>query len=148
MSEHRASLSWTRSNAPFEYEHYPRSHRWDIAGNTIAASAAPEFRGDADRVDPEAALVAALSSCHMLTFLAICARKGIVVDSYEDEAVGYLEKNELGKLAVTRVTLQPKIAFQEAPPEAKALDDLHKQAHRGCFIASSVKTKIDVRARS
>lgn len=143
MSEHHASLSWSRAQASFEYEQYSRAHEWHIAGHDIPASAAPEYRGDADRVDPEAALIAALSSCHMLTLLAICARKGIIVDSYEDQAVGYLEKNEVGKMAVTRVQLRPKISFQHTP-ETEEIQRLHQQAHRGCFIASSVKTKIEI----
>lgn len=144
MSEHRANLSWKRLDASFEYEHYPRSHTWNIAGNQIPASAAPEFRGDADRVDPEAALVSALSSCHMLTFLAICARKGIIVNRYDDDAVGFLEKNELGKLAVTRVELRPRIVFENDALNPQDLQKLHQQAHRGCFIASSVKTQVEV----
>lgn len=83
----------------------------------------------------------------MLTFLAICARKNIVVDDYQDDAVGYLEKNEKGKLAVTRVELRPKIAFSKDPPPPQELEKLHQQAHRGCFIASSVKTKIEIKTR-
>lgn len=84
----------------------------------------------------------------MLTFLAICARKGIVVDSYEDQAVGFLEKNDIGKLAITRVRLNPKISFQEHSPVEDELQKLHQQAHRGCFIASSVKTSIDIIPRN
>lgn len=148
MSEHRASIRWSRSNTPFEYDTYSRNHSWSISGQQLKASAAPEFRGEENHVDPEAALVAALSSCHMLTFLAICARKGIVVDDYQDDAIGYLEKNEIGKLAVTRVQLRPQISFSHEAPSPEELQKLHQQAHRGCFIASSVKTKIEIASRN
>src|SRR5262249_5752003 len=104
-------------------------------------------RGDAKRVDPEAAFVAALSSCHMLTFLAIAARKRLVVDTYEDDATGFLEKNAAGKLAVTRVVLRPRVAFARAAPSADALADLHERAQRDCLVANSVRTDVAVEAR-
>ena len=80
---------------------------------SLPASAAPDFRGDADRVNPEEAFVAALSSCHMLTFLALAAKRKFVPDSYLDDAVGYLEKNSQGRLAVTRVMLRPRIVWAD-----------------------------------
>jgi organic hydroperoxide reductase OsmC/OhrA len=147
MSEHHAYVSWGREGADFGYESYPRSHAWRFGtGTTIRASAAAEYRGDPGLPNPEEALVAALSSCHMLTFLAIAARRGIVVDAYEDDARGYLEKNAEGRLAVTRVVLRPRIRFAGPPPDAAALAALHEQAHKGCFIANSVKTDVRVEA--
>ena len=148
MSEHRVQVSWERGGIDFGYETYPRDHRWRFAGGVeVPGSAAPEFRGDAKRVDPEAAFVAALSSCHMLTFLAIASRKRLVVDTYEDDATGFLEKNAAGKLAVTRVVLRPRVAFAGAAPSAEAVADLHERAHRDCFIANSVRTDVSVEAR-
>ena len=115
MSEHRVHLSWQRGGRDFRYESYPRDHVWRFEGGVeVPASAAPAFLGSAERVDPEAAFVAALSSCHMLSFLAIASRKRLVVDSYEDDATGFLEKNQAGKLAVTRVVLRPRVAFAGA----------------------------------
>jgi organic hydroperoxide reductase OsmC/OhrA len=145
-SEHVSRLIWERGGRGFEYAEYPRAHRVEFGGGSVlAASAAPEYRGDAGLANPEEMLVAALSSCHMLTFLAICARKKIVVDRYEDHAVGVLERPAGGKLQVTRVTLRPTIAFAEGhAPDAAALASLHHQAHEGCFIASSVKTAVVV----
>lgn len=144
MSEHRVTVAWERTTEDFDYESYSRSHTWEFEGGvTVPASAAPGFRGDAERVDPEEAFVAALSSCHMLTFLAIAARKRLVVDGYRDEAVGVLEKDAEGKLAMTRVVLRPEVTFREAqPPEA--VERMHHQAHEHCFIASSVKTDVRV----
>lgn len=144
MSEHRVTVAWERTTEDFVYESYSRSHTWEFeGGHTVPASAAPGFRGDPERVDPEEAFVAALSSCHMLTFLAIAAKKRLVVDGYRDEAVGHLEENAEGKLAMTRVVLRPQVTFRE-PPAPEAIERMHHQAHEHCFIASSVKTDVRV----
>ena len=109
------------------------------------ASAAPEFLGRAELPNPEEALVAALSSCHMLTFLAVAARKRLVVNSYEDEAVGVMAKNEDGRLAVTRVVLRPRIVWGgERTPTAEEIARMHEISHRECFIANSVRTEVVV----
>lgn len=144
MSEHRVTVSWERTTEAFTYETYSRDHAWTFEnGVEVAASAAAAFRGDPSRVDPEAAFVAALSSCHMLTFLAIAARKRLVVDGYRDTAVGYLEKDEDGKLAVTRVVLRPQVTFREPPPR-EVVERMHHTSHEECFIARSVKTDVRV----
>jgi organic hydroperoxide reductase OsmC/OhrA len=145
MSEHKATIKWTRGGKDFTYRTYSRDHLWIVNGNEIPASATTAYLGNPNRVDPEAALVAALSSCHMLTFLALAANKGFVVESYEDAAAGILEKNAAGKLAVTRVELRPKIVYGggKQPTEAD-LDWLHDKAHRECFIANSVTTEVKV----
>ena len=115
MSEHKANVIWARNGADFGYKTYPRDHVWRFPnGVEVPGSAAPPYLGNPQRVDPEAAFVAALSSCHMLTFLALASNKGFVVDSYEDAAVGHLEKNANGKLAITRVDLHPKIVYSGA----------------------------------
>lgn len=145
VSEHKATVSWQRETADFSYESYDRNHTWHFEGGCeVAASAAPDFLGSDDRVDPEEAFVAAISSCHMLTFLAIAARRRLVVDRYLDRAVGTMEKNEAGRLAVTRVVLRPEIEFAGAPPGAEQIAKLHELSHRECFIANSVRTEIAV----
>lgn len=145
MSEHKATIKWSRGGKDFAYKTYSRDHVWAVNSNDIPASATTAYLGSPNRVDPEAALVASLSSCHMLTFLALAANKGFVVDSYEDAAVGHLEKNAQGKFAVTRVELHPKIAFGGAKqPAAADLDALHEKAHKECFIANSVLTDVRV----
>lgn len=147
MSEHTATIRWQNDSAGMDYERYSRDHTWVVAGNQIPASAAPEFKGGAGRVDPEAALVAALASCHMLTFLAIAARKRLVVAGYTDSAVGWLEKNAAGQLAMTRVELRPEVQFAPGTSiSAEELARLHESAHRNCFIANSVKTEVTVRS--
>ena len=148
MSEHLASIRWNRNGQPFDYDHYPRDHEVRFErGQHITGSAAPAYFGSAQGVDPEEMLVAALSSCHMLTLLAIAAKKGWTVDTYEDDAVGTLGKNDEGRAAVTHVTLRPRIVFADKTPDAAELERLHESAHRNCFIASSVKTIVVVEPR-
>ena len=145
MSEHKATIRWSRAGKDFTYKTYSRDHVWSLNGNEVPASATPAYLGNPNRVDPEAALVAALSSCHMLTFLALASNKGFVVESYEDAPVGHLEKNTAGRMAITRVDLHPKIAFGgQKQPTAADLDWLHDKAHKECFIANSVTTEIQV----
>jgi len=147
--EHRATILWRRTSESFTYDSYNRAHEWRFHSVTVPASAAPGFRGDATMVNPEEAFVASLSSCHMLTFLALAAKKRFSLDSYTDEAVGYLEKNDKGRLAVTRVLLRPQVQWSPGISVSPAdLDSLHHQAHEGCFIANSVKTDVTVEPRA
>jgi len=150
MSEHKVTLTWKRGDAPFDYQKYPRDHTWKFdGGHEMTASAAPAYLGNPKNVDPEEAYVASLSSCHMLTFLAIACKQKFVMDDYVDEAVGVMEKNAEGKLAITKVTLKPKITFSgDKKPTAEELDKMHHAAHENCFIASSVKTEITVEAQT
>lgn len=147
MSEHHASVVWKRASADFTYHTYNRTHemRFKDGAIVLPASSAPAFKGDADRVNPEEAFVASLSSCHMLTFLAICARKHLTVESYEDDAVGYLEKGQGGKLWMARTTLRPRVRFAaETQVDERTLADIHHKSHEECFIANSVKTDVAV----
>ena len=144
MSEHKVTVDWKRDTPDFAYETYNRDHDWAFdAGVTVRASANPVYLGSESCVDPEEAFVASLSSCHMLTFLAIAARKRYVVDDYHDEAIGILAKDAAGSLAMTRVTLRPQVRFGgEKVPGPEELRQLHDQAHHACFIANSVKTEV------
>lgn len=150
MSEHHASVVWSRTSADFTYESYNRAHemRFKNGAVVLPASSAPEFRGDKARVDPEEAFVASLSSCHMLTFLALCARKRLTVESYEDNAVGMLEKGADGKLWMSRVALRPHVCFASSVTVSReTLAEIHHSAHQECFIANSVKTSVTVESR-
>lgn len=143
--EYHVQVVWKADNKPFTYKTYTRDHQWYYgSGTTHGASAAPEFAGNAALVNPEEAFTAAVSSCHMLTFLAIAAKKNLPVARYEDNAEGFLEKNESGKLAMTRVILRPKVTFEGTAPTAEELRTLHEHSHAGCFIAQSVHTKVDI----
>jgi len=149
MSRYQVRLSWKRETEDFSYDSYSREHTVEFEGGTkVRASAAPDYQGDATCVNPEEAFAASLASCHMLTFLAIAARKRFVVDSYEDEAVAVMEKNDQGKMAVTQVILRPRIVFSGDPqPNAGQLEQLHESAHSNCFIANSVRTDVVIESR-
>jgi organic hydroperoxide reductase OsmC/OhrA len=149
MSEHKVTVEWKRETPDFSYQSYNRDHDWVFdAGVTVRASAAPAYLGNAMCVDPEEAFVASLSSCHMLTFLAIASRKRLVADEYRDEAVGILGKNTAGQLMITKVTLRPRVQFSgDKVPALEELTLMHEQAHHACFIANSVKTEVIVEPR-
>ena len=154
MAEHLATVSWERRGEAFVDNRYSRAHEWTFDGGlTVPASASPHVvrppMSDPHAVDPEEAFVASIASCHMLWFLSLAARRGFAVESYRDEAVGILEKNEDGRLAITTVTLRPQVQFGGGPiPAPEALDELHHAAHHECYIASSVRTEIRVEPRS
>jgi organic hydroperoxide reductase OsmC/OhrA len=148
MSHYTAAVSWERNGAVFLDNRYSRAHRWNFDGGIeVPASASPHVvplpLSVAEAVDPEEAFVAALASCHMLWFLSIAAKRGFVVESYRDEATGVMAKNADGKLAMTQVTLRPRILFAgEKRPSAAQHEAMHHEAHEQCFLASSVKTDV------
>jgi len=148
--EYRAVVSWQRNGAVFTDNRYSREHVWRFDGGLeVPASPSPENvrppYSSEDAVDPEEAFVAALSSCHMLFFLAFAGKAGFVVDSYEDRALGIMEKNARGKLFVSRVTLDPRIEFSgERRPSPEEVAALHHRSHDECFIANSVLTEVVV----
>jgi organic hydroperoxide reductase OsmC/OhrA len=145
MSSFTATVRWDGDARPFTVETYGRDHAWTTgSGVVVPASAAPDYRGSSDRVNPEEAFVGALASCHMLTFLAVAARRGLGVRSYEDAAIGVLAKNASGRTAMTRVELRPKVVFDGVAPDAAALAALHARAHDACFIAQSVACEVVV----
>ena len=150
--DYRATIVWRFEGEDFSKGRYSRAHEWRFDGGTIVPASPspgivppPYIREDA--VDPEEAFVAALSSCHMLTFLDLARRDGVVIRSYEDEAIGIMEEIAPGRRAVTKVTLRPKMVFGGEPPDQAKLDALHHKAHELCFIANSVTSKIVVEAR-
>jgi organic hydroperoxide reductase OsmC/OhrA len=139
-SEHKVSIHWKRNTNDFQYDTYDRSHKLKFeGGQEINATSAPEFKGKKEFANPEEMLAAAISSCHMLTFLAIAAKSRTTVDSYEDHAVAILDKNASGKICVTKVLLHPKIKFSgDNVPDATKVRDFHDKAHHNCFIANTV----------
>ena len=152
MSTYTATIRWTRTGeGDFTKGQYSRAHEWAFDGGaTVPASASPENvpPGTADEagVDPEEAFVASLSSCHMLFFLDFARRAGFVVEEYVDEADGVLEKRSDGKIAMTRVTLRPRITWSGGAPDAATVADLHHRSHEACFIANSVNTEVTVQS--
>lgn len=139
--QYNAKLRWTgnRGTGTSHYRAYGRDHEITGDGKTIAipASSTPVFRGDKDRYNPEELLIGALSGCHMLWFLHLCAQAGVTVTSYEDEADGTMEMNPDGSGQFTEVVLRPRVQYVEAPSRQNA-EELHHRAHELCFIARSV----------
>ena len=149
MSEYFAEINWVRGNdEKYIDNQYSRGHEWHFDGGvTVEASSSPHvvplpYSVEAN-VDPEEAFVASLSSCHMLFFLSIAAKRRYVIDKYVDNAVGVMEKDNDGKISMTKVTLRPKVEFSgEKQPTLEQLEKMHHQSHEQCFIANSVKTEI------
>ncbi|UDY85475.1 OsmC family protein [Vibrio diabolicus] len=149
MGKHSALIEWHReADEVFSDNQYSRAHIWKFDGGLqVPASPSPHVvplpLSVEENVDPEEAFVAALSSCHMLVFLSIAAKRRYVVDRYLDEAVGELTKGENGKEWVSKVTLNPKITFAgDNQPTRSQLEKMHHMAHENCFIANSVKTEV------
>lgn len=148
MAEHTVTVHWQRRNQVFTDNRYSRGHTWAFDGGVeVPASSSPHVLpspySDPSAVDPEEAFVASISSCHMLWFLSLAAKRGFCVDSYADDAVGIMEKDQSGRFAMTRVTLRPKAIFSGDRLATQAeLQGLHHEAHEQCFIANSVKTEI------
>jgi organic hydroperoxide reductase OsmC/OhrA len=148
MSDHTCTVTWERGSADFLDRRYSRAHSWSFDGGAVVRGSpsphiVPPPGSDPAAVDPEEAFVASLSSCHMLWFLDLAARRGYRIDRYVDNAVGTMGRNAAGKLAMTRVVLRPAVSFGPGPqPDAQALSTLHHEAHDQCFIANSVTTDV------
>jgi organic hydroperoxide reductase OsmC/OhrA len=151
MSAHGAIIEWRRGDQPFIDKRYSRAHIWTFDGGAVvrgssAPASVPLPMSDATAVDPEEAMIASLSSCHMLWFLAFAANAKLTLDSYRDEASGELDKDEAGKRYLARVTLRPVTTFSGRQPDQAELDALHHAAHEHCEMAHSVRATITVQA--
>ena len=148
MSTYTATIRWSaKPGEDFAKGQYSRAHEWAFDGGaTVPASASPHIVPppwcDAGGLDPEEAFIASLSSCHMLFVLDFAKRAGFAVESYTDEAEGVLGKLPDGRMAMTSVTLHPRITWAGHAPDSAALADLHHKAHDACFIANSVTTEV------
>ena len=149
MTLHVAEIAWSRGDAAFLDHGYSRAHVWRFDGGAeVPASSAPTSvappLSDPTAVDPEEALAAAVGSCHMLFFLALAAKAGFVIDAYADRPEALLERDDRGRMSVTRITLRPKIVWIGEAPGAETLAGLHEQAHRLCYIANSLRGEVVV----
>ena len=150
MSRHTANVLWQRGDQPFTDLRYSRRHAWRFDGGAeVAASSSPHSvpvpMSDPQGVDPEEAFVASVSSCHMLWFLLIAAKRGHRIDEYVDDAEGFLEQDAEGRMSMTRVVLRPRIAFGgEHAPSSADVAAMHDAAHHACYIANSVKTVVSI----
>ncbi|HEV7984948.1 MAG TPA: OsmC family protein [Steroidobacteraceae bacterium] len=148
MSDYTAEVIWQRGEANFLDNRYSRAHRWHFDGGIdVPGSSSPHSVplpwSDPAAVDPEEAFVAALSSCHMLWFLSIAAKRRFCVDHYRDLAVGTLGQNAERQWCVTVVTLRPEVRFSGTPrPTPADIESMHHAAHEQCFIAHSVTSEV------
>lgn len=153
MTRYTAVVDWSlKPGEDFAKGRYSRGHALSFDGGVdVAASASPHVVGKwavEAAVDPEEMLVAALSNCHMLTFLHKARLAGFIVTAYHDEAEGVMEEIAPGRMAVTRVTLRPKATYEGAAPDQAQRDALHHAAHEECYIANSVKTEVRIEDRA
>ncbi len=149
MSDHTATVEWVRGGQPFSDNRYSRAHDWTFDGGAVVrGSSAPTSvavpMSDPTAVDPEEALVAAVSSCHMLFFLALAAKAGFVIDRYRDAASGTLARDDRGRMSMTEIVLRPAVTWSGPAPDAAKLSDLHDQSHRLCYIANSIRGEVRV----
>jgi len=146
MSTHIATVDWSRGDQSFTDGAYSRAHDWRFDGGAVVrGSSSPPVPGsDPAAVDPEEALVAAVSACHMLFFLAYAAKAGLTVDRYRDAAVAEMGRDDRGKVSITRVTLRPDIRWGGEAPPVGVLDDLHHRAHEACYLANSIRGEVVV----
>ena len=148
MAEYTARVLWQRQpHEAFTDQRYHRRHLLQFDGGAeVPGSSSPHSvplpYSDAAAIDPEEALVASVSSCHMLWFLSLAAKAGFVVDDYRDDASGTMARNAEGRKAITVITLRPTVRFAGNGPSAEALLALHQQAHEECYIANSVKAEV------
>ncbi|MEO7178272.1 MAG: OsmC family protein [Allosphingosinicella sp.] len=148
MADHLATVEW-RSDGGFRDGRYSRAHSLSFDGGAVVPGSSsphvvPPPMSDPAGVDPEEALVASVSACHMLWFLHLARDSGLDVAAYRDEARGTMAKDDRGRMAMTRIVLRPEIEFAGAAPDAEALERLHHDAHERCFIANSLRTEIVV----
>ena len=151
MSEYYAKVIWTRAMEEGYIDNkYSRAHEWIFDGGvSVPASSSPHVvplpYSVEGNVDPEEAFIASLSSCHMLFFLSIAAKKKYVIDRYIDEPVGVMEEDKDGKISMTKITLRPQIEFSgDRQPTYDQIDRIHHLSHEQCFLANSVRTEIAI----
>jgi len=151
MSQHTAVIEWQRGDQPFSDNKYSRAHNWTFDGGAVVRGSStpsamiPPPLSDETAVDPEEALVAAVSSCHMMFFLAYARKDGFIVDSYRDAAEGTLGKDERGKISITDIVLRPAVSWSgDKVPDAAQIAELHHRAHEACYIGTSVRSTVTV----
>ena len=150
MADYTATVTW-ESDSPeaFSKDVYSRGHIWNFDGGvSVPASSSPHSvrppYSVTEAVDPEEALVASASSCHMLTFLWLAAKMGLNISSYRDEAVGTMATLDDGRQWVATITLNPVITWVGEQPSAETLADLHHRSHEQCYIANTIKSEIKI----
>ena len=146
MSDLSIELHWHRAEPGFEPGKYSAEHvvRYNNSYE-VQADAAPDWGGKPENTNPEQALASALSSCHMMTFLALAAKAKWPVASYHDHAIAHLGKNPKGQMSVTRIDLHPVVRFDTGfSVDDRTLEDMQDRAHRYCFIANTLADSVEI----
>jgi len=149
MKSFTARVEWTKQGPPSPSGHFPSGHHWVFdGGQTVQAAASPlsmpEPYAVSSHVDPEEALVAATSSCHMMFFLYFAHKAGLAVRSYLDDPEGIMDRTAEGCVAFTKITLKPEVTYEGEHPTPEQVEELHAKAHTNCFIANSIKAEVEI----
>ena len=145
MSELSISLEWNLQEKELKPDIFSKNHKIEINDNIFNAGSAPEYGGKENEINPEQSLAAAISSCHMMTFLSLAAKMRWPVKSYKDKAYAFLGKNSKGKMCVNKIELNPKIVFDDnfSVPNEEMIK-MQDRAHRYCFVANSLSDEVEV----
>ena len=146
MSKLSISLEWFLQEDELKPDVFSKNHKIEINNNFFNAGSAPEYGGNENELNPEQSLAAAISSCHMMTFLALAAKMKWPVINYKDKAVAFLGKNSKGKMCVTKIELNPQITFANNFEVSKEeMIKMQDRSHRYCFVANSLSDEVDVK---
>ena len=146
MSQLSISLEWILSEEELKPESFSKNHKIIINDNIFNAGSAPEYGGKENELNPEQSLAAAISSCHMMTFLALAAKMKWPVKSYKDNAYAFLGKNSKNKMCVNKIELNPVILFNNNFSVSKEeMDKMQDRSHRYCFVANSLSEEVEIK---
>ena len=144
MSELSISLEWNLEEDSLIPDQFSKNHKIMINDNVLNAGSAPEYGGSDKELNPEQSLAAAISSCHMMTFLALASKAKWPVSSYEDKAEAFLGKNSKGQMAVIKIRLNPSVQFSDGfTVGEEEMNEMHDRSHRYCFIANSLSEEVE-----
>ena len=146
MSELSISLEWNLQEEMLKSESFSKNHKIEINDNIFNAGSAPEYGGKENEINPEQSLAASVSSCHMMTFLALAAKMSWPVKSYKDKAYAFLGKNSKGKMCVNKIELNPSITFDgDFSVSKEEMNKMQDRSHRYCFVANSLSKEVEIK---
>ena len=145
MNELSINIEWNLQEESLKPETFSKNHKIYINANIFNAGSAPEYGGKENEINPEQSLAASISSCHMMTFLALAAKMRWPVKSYKDKALAFLGKNSKGKMCVNKIELNPKIVFEgDFSISSEEMDKMQDRSHRYCFVANSLSDEVEI----
>ena len=146
MSELSINIEWNLHEDSLKPETFSKNHKIYINDNIFNAGSAPEYGGKENEINPEQTLAASISSCHMMTFLALAAKMRWPVKSYKDKSLAFLGKNSNGKMCVNKIELNPKIVFDgNFSVSTEEMNKMQDRSHRYCFVANSLSDEVEIK---